>query len=68
MKILITGGAGYLGSIITKHMLDLGHDVTVLDNLLFNQISPLQFTSNTKYDFIYGDVRNEKLLIKEINT
>lgn len=66
MKILITGGAGYLGSIITKHMLDLGHNVTVLDNLLFNQISPLQFTSHAKYEFIYGDVRNEKLLINEI--
>jgi len=66
MKILITGGAGYLGSIITKHLLELGHEITVLDNLIFNQISPLQFTSNNNYNFIYGDVRNEKLLIDEI--
>jgi nucleoside-diphosphate-sugar epimerase len=62
MKILITGGAGYLGSVITKNMLDLGHEVTVIDNLLFNQISPLTYTSNKKYNFIYGDVRNSDLL------
>jgi len=66
MKILITGGAGYLGSIITRKMLEEGHNVTVLDNLLFNQISALEFTSNKNYNFIYGDVRNEKLLIDEI--
>jgi nucleoside-diphosphate-sugar epimerase len=62
MKILITGGAGYLGSVITKKMLDAGHEVTVLDNLSFKQLSPLQFTSNPNYNFIYGDVRNERLL------
>ncbi len=68
MKILITGGAGYLGSVITEKMLNAGHEVTVLDNLSFKQISPLQFTSNPKYHFIYGDVRNEKLLRHEVGT
>lgn len=62
MNILITGGAGYLGSVITKRMLDLGHRVTVLDSLIFNQTSPLQFTHDKKYNFIYGDVRNQGLL------
>jgi nucleoside-diphosphate-sugar epimerase len=66
MKILITGGAGYLGSVITEKMLNAGHEVTVLDNLSFKQISPLQFTPNPKYHFIYGDVRNEKLLRHEV--
>lgn len=64
MRILITGGAGYLGSVISKHMLELGHEVTVLDNLTFNQISPLEFTTNKKYNFIYSDVRNKKLLLE----
>ncbi len=68
MKILITGGAGYLGSVITAKMLNAGHEVTVLDNLSFKQISPLQFTSNPKYHFIYGDVRNENLLRHEVGT
>ncbi len=58
MKVLITGGAGYLGSVITKKMLEAGHSVTAIDNLLFKQLSPLQFTSNPNYNFIYGDVRN----------
>jgi nucleoside-diphosphate-sugar epimerase len=39
MKILITGGAGYLGSVIVGRMLQEGHFVIVLDKLLFNQTS-----------------------------
>jgi nucleoside-diphosphate-sugar epimerase len=62
MKILITGGAGYLGSVITGRMLEEGHEVVVLDKLLFNQTSLLQYTSNPKFTFIYGDVRNYELL------
>lgn len=64
MKIFITGGAGYLGSVITNKFLDSGHKVTVLDKLIFNQTSLLQFTSNPNFKFIYGDVRNEDLLKK----
>lgn len=64
MNILITGGAGYLGSVISKKMLEEGHNVTVLDNLVFKQLSPLQLISNEKYNFIYGDVRNKELLAK----
>jgi nucleoside-diphosphate-sugar epimerase len=67
MKILITGGAGYLGSVITEKMLNAGHSVIVLDKLLFNQTSLLQYTSNSNFKFIYGDVRNEKLLEKLCN-
>ena len=58
MKILITGGAGYLGSVIVGKMLNAGHNVVVLDKLLFNQTSLLQYTSNPNFKFIYGDVRN----------
>lgn len=68
MKILITGGAGYLGSVIADNFLSLGYEVTVLDNLSFNQISPLAFTANKRYNFIYGDVRNEALLTKLVGT
>jgi nucleoside-diphosphate-sugar epimerase len=67
MKILITGGAGYLGSVITKRMLDEGHEVIVLDKLIFNQTSLLGYTYTSKFKFIYGDVRNEKLLEKLCN-
>jgi nucleoside-diphosphate-sugar epimerase len=64
MKILITGGAGYLGSVITGVMLNEGYDVVVLDKLLFNQTSLLHYTSNPKFRFVFGDVRNESLLEK----
>ena len=67
MKILITGGAGYLGSVITGKMLDSGHNVIVLDKLLFNQTSLLQYTSNPNFKFIYGDVRNETELERLCN-
>jgi nucleoside-diphosphate-sugar epimerase len=67
MKILITGGAGYLGSVITGKMLNAGYEVIVLDKLLFNQTSLLQYTSNPNFKFIYGDVRNESLLEKLCN-
>ena len=62
MKILVTGGAGYLGSVIVGKMLNAGYEVVVLDKLLFNQTSLLQYTSNSNFKFIYGDVRNERLL------
>ena len=67
MKILITGGAGYLGSVITGKMLNAGHEVIVLDKLIFNQVSLLSYTSNPNFKFIHGDVRNEVLLDKLCN-
>jgi nucleoside-diphosphate-sugar epimerase len=67
MKILITGGAGYLGSVITGKMLNEGYEVTVLDKLIFNQVSLLSYTSNPNFKFIHGDVRNESLLERLCN-
>jgi nucleoside-diphosphate-sugar epimerase len=64
MKILITGGAGYLGSVIVERLLNVGYEVIVLDKLLFNQTSLLQYTAYPRFRFIYGDVRNEQLLEK----
>jgi nucleoside-diphosphate-sugar epimerase len=66
-KVLITGGAGYLGSVIVSKLLNVGYEVIVLDKLLFNQTSLLQYTSNANFKFIYGDVRNEELLEKLCN-
>ena len=62
MKILITGGAGYLGSVITEKLLSKGYEVTVLDNLMYNQTSSIIFSHNPNFEFIYGDVRNSELL------
>lgn len=67
MKVLVTGGAGYLGSTIVDRLLNEGYEVVVLDKLLFNQTSLLQHTSNANFKFVYGDVRNELLLEKLCN-
>ena len=62
MKVLITGGAGYLGSTLAKHLLEAGYTVTVLDNLMYGQISLLHLFGNPKFHFELGDVRDKKLL------
>jgi len=63
-RILITGGAGYLGSVMTKHFLDIGHKVTCLDNLRYHQISPMLFADDQNYEFVFGDVRDSSLISK----
>jgi nucleoside-diphosphate-sugar epimerase len=59
MKILITGGAGYLGSILTPTLLAQGHEVTVLDNFYFNQNSLLDCCPHEKFQVVRGDCREE---------
>ena len=62
MDILITGGAGYIGSILVPNLLNLGYKVTVIDNFLFNQQSLLDCISNENLNIVRGDVRDKKLL------
>ena len=66
-KILITGGAGYLGSVIVNKFLQLGFKVTVLDNFYFNQFSLAEACKYTNFDLLIGDCRNEKLIKSIIN-
>lgn len=56
-KILVTGGAGYLGSILVPELLMEGYEVTVVDNLMFNQSSLNQLYSYDKFKIINQDVR-----------
>lgn len=62
MKVLITGGAGYLGSNLTRHLLEAGYSVTVLDNLMYDQVTLLHLFGNPKFQFELGDVRDKKFL------
>lgn len=63
-KVLITGGAGYLGSTLTEHLLNNGYEVTVLDNLMYDQLSLLHLFKREGFKFELGDVRNKELLQK----
>lgn len=63
MKILITGGAGYVGSKLVPKLLDLGHSVTVLDLMIYGE-EVLEEHVNLKK--IEGDIRDQKLLEKII--
>ena len=62
MNILITGGAGYLGSIMTPALLSEGHQVTVLDNFMFRQNSLASVCMDPNFDVVFGDCRDEATL------
>jgi len=61
-KVLITGGAGYLGSVLTEVLLNKGYYVTVLDNLIYKQTSVAPFAYHPNFNFVLGDVTIESIL------
>ncbi len=63
--VLMTGGAGYLGSIMVGELLARGFKVTVLDNFMFKQNSLAQYCADPHFSVVKGDARNEPL-VKEL--
>lgn len=61
-KILVTGGAGYLGSVMVGHLLRKGHRVTVVDNLMHGQCGLFQYCQHPDFEFIRGDARDERVM------
>jgi len=61
-NILITGGAGYLGSVLAPILLQEGFGVTVLDSFIFGQNSLMDCCGQDRFRVIRGDVRNERVL------
>lgn len=66
-KILITGGAGYIGSMLTTRLVNLGYEVYVVDKLIYTEDSLNHLFIKKNFHFFYGDVSNKKLLKKLIN-
>lgn len=67
-KVLITGGAGYLGSTLTEVLLSKGYKVTVLDSLVYKQLSLTSFCHNKNFSLVVGDVRDNGLLLDLVKT
>jgi nucleoside-diphosphate-sugar epimerase len=61
-NILVTGGAGYLGSTMVPDLLNAGHKVTVLDNFMFQQASLNHVCNNPNFSIVKGDIRIESVI------
>ncbi len=57
-KVLVTGGAGYIGSVLVEALLNRKYDVTVVDSLMYKQTSLTQYCHLPNFKFVKGDVRN----------
>jgi nucleoside-diphosphate-sugar epimerase len=62
INVLVTGGAGYLGSIMVPDLLAEGYSVTVLDNFIYDQNSLAHICCNDRLSLVRGDVRVESIL------
>lgn len=65
-NILVTGGAGYIGSVLVPELLNKGHKVTVLDSFMYKQSSLLDCCKYDGFEIIKGDCRDEELLKKAL--
>ncbi len=62
MRILVTGAAGYIGSVVVPELLKKGHEVTAVDNFMYNQSSLLDCCFQEKLTIIRGDARDKELI------
>jgi nucleoside-diphosphate-sugar epimerase len=61
-NILVTGGSGYIGSVLVPKLLSSNHHVHVVDNLMYGQSTLASSIANSKFTFTRGDVRNAELM------
>ena len=61
-KILLTGGAGYIGSMLSTSLVNNNYNITVLDNFMFAQTSLNHLCDKDNFNIINGDIRDESLI------
>jgi nucleoside-diphosphate-sugar epimerase len=62
MRVLVTGGAGYIGSILCERLLGAGHAVTAVDSLLYGEQSLFHLCAHPRFEFVFGDARDQGLM------
>jgi nucleoside-diphosphate-sugar epimerase len=65
-KVLITGGAGYIGSMLAPMLLDQGYQVTIFDSFLYGALPLLGFSMNPRVEIVKGDVRDRGALARVV--
>ena len=63
-KILVAGGEGYIGQVVSSDLVSWGYDVISYDNLIYNQLVNKKLESNINFHFIRGDIRDENNIKK----
>jgi len=66
-KILVTGGAGYIGSVVVRQLLDKGYQVKVIDSLKWGGDALYDVMQNPNFEFIKGDIRNKEDIDKAVD-
>ncbi|AJM91289.1 NAD-dependent epimerase/dehydratase family protein [Nitrosopumilus piranensis] len=64
--ILVTGGAGYIGSVLTRKLVEKGYKVRILDSLIYGKQGIEELIDNSSVEFIKGDIRDEKIVKESI--